>query len=186
MIDRRVEVIANTTESADLIDRIQQEVDFVAPQLLEALQDAQAHGAPSPTFIHEGVEYTVYAAQLLYSARGAKPQTVLGAERKIPEARLHAGNSRAFRRKLLLLQRPEPRPRKLKGFHKPYCLWDASLCAVSTNELENTEQAPDGLLTAFAQNAEGIFDQLVTKSREKIESAEHGLRALTSLQERIS
>ena len=186
MISRRVEVIANGAESAELIDRIQYEMIGIAPQLLEALQDAESHGAPAPTFTHEGMVYTVYAARIHYLSKRAQPQTVLAVERELPEARLLATSSSSYRRKLLLLQRLEPRPRRLRGFYKPYSWWDVDKSFLSCHESENIVLAPDDLLTAFAENAEGIFEQLVTKSREKVARAENGLRALTSLGERIS
>src|ERR1039458_6989533 len=94
LIAKRVEVIEHETQSADLVEQIGREIDFVSTSLLEALSEAESHGSPSPTFLHDGVPYTVYAAQVHWGVgKSGISQTVLAVEKEIPEARVYAGNS---------------------------------------------------------------------------------------------
>jgi hypothetical protein len=179
LIQNRVEVIENRTASLEYITEIRSELELIAPSLIETIKDAVEQGAPDPTFTHDGVKYTVYAAQVNYRAyKKNVNETVLAVEREIPESRLNASNCANYERKLLLLQ-----SLKIKSKHKPYAWWGKNLSMI---EARNLALAPEDLVISFAENAKDIFEQLVRRSKEKVGRAENGLRSLGSLREQLA
>jgi len=183
LIAKRVAVIEHETVSTEQVAQIEQELEFIAPSLIETLKDAKTHGASSPTFLHDGVVFTVHAARVNYGAyKKGICQTVLAVEREVPAVRLSARGSHNYERQLLLLQ-PLEVPRKRFGTLQPYSWWDENL---SHNEAHNLQPAPDEVVIAFAESSADIFDQLVRRSEQKVGRAENGLKALASLQEQFA